>query len=252
MFLFGLGMQAVAQAQDDEKLPLDGQAATREFFRLALQTREFEAADQLLCSDYSGLTSEQLRNEFSALADAENAGGLREINVRQSEPPTTPESFVVRVTYGDPSGPSVVVYESVTTANDDDDCIAQISEREPTTEPEPSSSPTEPKVAAKDVVNTFTAAVFQDQDEALAESLQCSDYTGQSIDELLAIRANHDGGDETRVKLDVTPHTKTEPYVTTHDRFKVLVDLDDDTYEFYVTTNPDDPQRCVSSVTIAS
>jgi len=242
VFLFGLGLQAVAQAQADEKLPLGGQAVSRQFFYEIFLDRDLDAAGQFLCDSYSGLPIDGLSKKY---LDWEAANGRTNVDISLNQ--VTDREFEISVDYGPSSAVVIERFTTITQPSEDDDCITDLYVRaDDPVEPSPEETPDEPEISGRDAIDGYFDAIFRNQDAAAAEQYQCGEYSGVPISELLDIYTAHQGTGDVEYSLNVTATSSEEGK---SDQYSIVVTLDRDEYSFSVLIDATTPQRCVASVT---
>lgn len=247
VLFFGMGLQAVAQAQDEERLPLGGQAVSRQLFHEVFLERDLDAAGDYLCDTYSGISLENITQNY---LDWEDANGRAGVTIRVNE--VSPQEFEVTIDYGPNDNLVIEGFTVITQAHDGDDCVDGITEREieDTPSPTPDDSTTEPELTGQDAIKGYFDQIYQNQDVEAAESYQCEEYSGVSTSELLEIYSSHEheGAGSTQYSLGIRA---TDSVAGQSDDFSVLVSLDDEEHPFVVVVDATTPTRCVTSVTAA-
>ena len=243
VLVFGLGLQAMAQGQDNDRLPLNGQAASRQLFHEMFLEKDLETAAKYLCDTYSGLPLETVQKKYM---DWEAQNGRTGVTVSVNQ--VTPQEYEISIDYGPDNAVVIERFTTITQPREPDDCIDDLFEREQadTDVPSPDESPDAPEVSGREAIEGYFNRIFEDQDLEQAEVFQCDGYTGASASDLLEIFTSHEheGAGSTLYSLS----TNATGTTSSTDEHSVVISLDDDKHTFKVIVDASTPKRCISSV----
>ena len=244
VLFFGFGLQAVAQAQGEERLPMSGSTASLNLFHEIFVERDLGAAEALLCDTYSGMSPEDITKNY---LEWEESNGRTGATIRVND--VTSNEFNVSIDYGPDSEPVIERFTVITQSRDGDDCVDHVSERESGTSPQPTpdDETSAPTLTGHETVSSYFDEIYRNQDAGSAESYQCERYSGLSTSDLLGIYSSHshEGPGQTQYSLDVTARGSVPGQ---SDDFAVTVSLDDDEHAFMVVVDATTAQRCILSV----